>query len=106
MNNIYNIIKIIRSIFIFFIFLFLTYFIAMPLAKVVCYIITILLSVFFNSTIPMSFQLFKMTNGLYNIYIYNCKFIGFCYTFLLSVICAHIINCFIQNGDKNNDINE
>ena len=101
--DIYIIIKSIRTIFIFLLLLFLIYFVAMPIAKFICFILTLLLSVFFNSTIPMSFQLFKMTNGLYHIYIYNCKFIGYFYTFLLSIICTNIINYFISIGAKNND---
>ena len=103
MIDIYCIIKVIRTVFIFFFMLFLTYFIAMPLAKIICIILTILLSVFFKNIFPMAFQMFEISGRLYDLYIYNCKFIGYFYTFLLSVIFTHIINYFIFMGVKNND---
>ena len=106
MIDIYCIIKVTRTVFIFFLMLFLTYFIAMPIAKIICIILTILLSIFFNNIFPMAFQTFEISGRLYDLYIYNCKFIGYFYTFLLSVICTYIINYFIFMGVKNNDKQE
>lgn len=106
MTGIYRIFKIIRIIFIFLVMLFLTYYIAVPVAKIICIILTVLLSGFFKSIFPMAFQMFEMNGGLYNLYIYNCKFVSYFYTFLLSIISTHIINDFIFIGVKNNGKNK
>ena len=103
---IYKIIKYVRSILIFMFMFFSVCFITTPIAKSICMLLTILLSLIFSSILPFAFQMFKLSGGLYNLYIYNCKLIAYFYAFLIAIIITHLINYYIQNGVENNDINK